>query len=431
MTRRTHLARAALALAAALLAPAALGAQADRIAIRSEPGTPVVALELRLAVGAADETAEQAGIAYLTARSATAPALPALDSLGARLEVEARKEAMAFTLTAAPDVWEEAARRLFSSLFRDPVNTAVTERQKRALASELDAREASPADALAREADAAHFGADHPWGRPAVGYASTVGELGPADVELFLRRHFTPDRAAVAVAGPVEAEATRAFLRNLLDAAPLEIPTAEPPRPAEGPVRKQYGSITAWVSAGYRFAPGADVEALRMLAHLARERLAFGPSTRSVYNARADVLVHPGGGELRVQVVVPPAEAEQWAERVQREMATFSQAPLSAGVFGQRLRRWRGLRLLEMETPEARARALADPLLRPGARGDALAAAEGLTAERLQAAARALEAPVMVLVGPFEEEPAGGEGAESGAGATAPANTTTNTTGGR
>lgn len=428
-----HLPRASLALAALLLAPAALGAQGDRIAIRPEPGTPVVALELRLAVGPADESAEQAGIAYLTARSATAPALPTLDSLGARLEVEARKESMAFTLTAAPDVWEEAARRLFSSLFRDPVNTAVTERQKRALSSELDAREASPADALAREADAAHFGADHPWGRPAVGYASTVGELGAADVELFLRRHFTPDRAAVAVAGPVEPEATRAFLRSLLDAAPLEIPAAEPPRPAEGPVRKQYGSITAWVSAGYRFAPGADVEALRMLAHLARERLSFGPSRRSVYNSRADVLLHPGGGELRVQVVVPPGEAEQWAETVQREVAAFAQAPLGAGVFAQRLRRWRGLRLLEMETPEARARARADPLLRPGARGEALANADGLTPERLHAAARALQPPVMVYLGPFEEEPAGGagEGAGGGTGTTGTAATTTTTTGGR
>lgn len=401
----------ALLAGALLLVPAAAAAQADRIVIRREPGTPVVAVELLLAAGPSDEAAEQAGLAYLTARSATAPILPALDSLGAHLAVQARKESVAFSLTAAPDVWEEASRRLMASLFRDPASSAAAEREKQALTAELEAREASPAEALAREADAALFGDGHPWGRPAAGYASSVGDLGPADVELFLRRHFTPDRAAVAVAGPVDEEQARAFLRTLLDAAPLELSPPEPARPAGGTVRRQYGSITTWVAAGYRFAPGADVEALRMLAYLVHDRLSFGPSRRSVYNARADVLPDPAGGELRVQVVVPPAEADQWAGQVRREVASFAEAPLNPTVFAGWLRRWHGVRLLEMETPEARARVLAERVLwTPGARTAPLPGGGDITAERLQAAARALEAPVMVFLGPFEEEAAQGAG---------------------
>ena len=39
-----------------------------------------------------------------------------------------------------------------------------------------------------------------------------------------------------------------------------------------------------------------------------------------------------------------------------------------------------------------------------GERGDPLAAVQRVTAERLHAAARSLDAPVMVYLGPFEKE---------------------------
>lgn len=401
-------------LAGALLVaiPGALPAQEERIVIRPEPGNPVVAVELLLATGPADETPEQAGIAYLTARTAVAPLRQVMDSLGVYLAVNAQKEALAFTLIAAPDVWEEASRRLLAGLFRDPVDAAAAQAERGVLRAELSAREASPADALAREADAAFFGEDHPWGRPAVGYASTVEGLQPADVEIFLRRNFTPDRATIAVAGPLETLAARSHLRTLLGAAPLEPPPPPDPRPVAEAVRRPYGSITAWVSAGYRFRPDADVEALRMLAWLAGEEISFGPSRRSVYNARSEVRRFPGGGELRLVMVVPPQEAEQWAERLRAAVAEFARQPMSPTRFAELLRRYRGARLQELDTPEARARLMAQRLLLSGRRSGPLVGTEDLSPERLHAAGRALDAPVVVFLGPFEDE-AAQEGAGS------------------
>lgn len=403
---------APLLLGALLLAPAALPAQEDRVVVRPEPGNPVVALELLLATGPADETAEQAGLAYLTARTAVAPLRPVMDSLGAYLAVNAQKEALAFTLIAAPDVWEEASRLLLAGLFRDPLDAVAAGNERTALRAELSAREASPADALAREADAAFFGEDHPWGRPAVGFASTVEGLQPADVEVFLRRNFTPDRVTIAVAGPVETEAARSHLRGLLGAAPLEPSSPPALSPVAEAVRRPYGSITAWVSTGYRFRPDADVEALRMLAWLAGEEISFGPSRRSVYNARSEVRRFPGGGELRLVVVVPPQEAEQWAERLRAAVAEFAREPMAPARFADRLRRYRGARLQELDAPEARARLMAQRLLLSGRRSGPLVGTEDLSPERLHDAARALEAPVLVFLGPFEDEPATGGGAQ-------------------
>lgn len=403
MTRARWIGFAAAAL---LLAAAPMEAQ-ERVVVRAEAGTPVVAAEVLIAVGPADEAEGKEGITYLTARSVTAPILPVLDSLAAHLEVEQQKDAVSFTVTAAPDNWQEAVRTLLVALFRDPVDSVATVRQRTATVAELTAREASPADALARQVDAAVFGEDHPWGRPAVGTARSVGRINVREVDAFLRTGFTADRAVVAIVGPVDRGAAR-VVEAFMDPGPLRTTEVDPPAPADEPVRQQYQAITAWVAAVYPFGADADEEAVRMLARLALERVSFGPLRPQVYDARAEVVRHPGGGELRLEMVVPPREAEEWAERLADAVDEFARAPLDEPVFAERLRRYRGERLLELETPEARARALARAALL-GTSTTRLADLDGLTAARLHQAARSLSDPVVVFLGPFvEEEDEGG-----------------------
>lgn len=393
---------------AALALAAAPAAAQERVIVRAEPGTPVVAAEVLIAVGPADEEEGKEGITYLTARAVTAPILPVLDSLAAELDVEQHKDAVSFTITAAPDNWQEAMRTLLVALFRDPVDSVATVRQRTATVAELTAREASPADALARELDAAVFGEKHPWGRPAVGTARTVGRIAVREVDAFLRTGFTADRALVAIVGPVDRNAGRA-VEAFLDPGPLRAQEIDAPAPVEAPVRQQYEAITAWVAAVYPFGEDADEEALRMLARLALENVSFGPLRPQVYDARAEVVRHAGGGELRLQLVVPPREAEEWAGRLSDAVGQFARAPLDEPVFAERLRRYRGERLLELEMPEARARALARAALVGGSTAR-LADLDGLTRERLHRAARGLPDPVVVFLGPFEEEEEQDEG---------------------
>lgn len=388
-------------LAAFLLAAAPAAAQ-ERVVVRAEPGTPVVAAEVLIAVGPADEASGKEGITYLTARAVTAPILPVLDSLAAHLEVEQQKDAVSFTVTAAPDTWQEAMRTLLVALFRDPVDSVATVRQRTATVAELTAREASPADALARQVDAAVYGEDHPWGRPAVGTARSVGRIAVREVDAFLRSGFTADRAVVAIVGPVTEDAART-LQAFMDPGPLRTTEVDPPAPVDEPVREQYESITAWVAAVYRFDEEADEEAVRMLSRLALERISFGPLRPQVYDARVDVVRHAGGGELRLEMVVPPREVERWATRLTEAVAGFAAEPLEARVFTDRLRRYRGERLLQLETPEARAKAMARSVLL-GASEPLLVDFTTLTPERLHQTARALADPVIVFLGPFVEE---------------------------
>jgi predicted Zn-dependent peptidase len=391
----------AFALAAALLGAPALAQ--DRIHVRSEPGSPVVTVEVLLAAGPADEPEGQEGVAYLAARAVVAPVLPVLDSLGARLRVEGGKDAVSMTLTAAPDAWDEATRTLLVALFRDPLEASAVTRQRAAIVAELSAREASPADALEREVDAAVWGRNHPWGRPAVGTAASVGRIEPAAVETFLRRAFSQERALVAVVGPVERADVNARVLAFLEPGPLRGGEVPPPVRGDTAVHTEYNAITAWVSASYRFGADADAESIRMLGSMVLDQVGFGPSRRSVYDAGAAVVRHAGGGELRIHLVVPPREAEAWGARIREAVAGLAASALPENVFAERARRFRGRRLLELDSPEARADAVARAAL-VGDRGDPVTAVQSVTAERLHAAARSLEAPVLVFLGPFEKD---------------------------
>lgn len=392
------------ALALALLAAAAGRAAAqDRIFVRPEPGTPVVAVQVLVSVGPVDEQPAQAGISYLAARSVVEPTRPVLDSLGAHLDVDQQRDAIAFTLTAAPDAWAEAAKVLMVALFRDPVDSAATLRARTAIVRELRGREASPADALDAERAKAVYGADHPWGRPAVGTSATVNRVRVSQVDAFLRQNFTPERSVVAVVGPVEEGEALDVLRPHMPEGELKTDSVPAASPATEAVSADYNAITTWVSATWRFGPDADVESLRMLARLALDRVSFGPSRRSVYNSRAEVVQYAGGGELRLTVVVPPREARQWAGQLREAVSGYAGEPLAPAAFTDRLRRYRGLRLLELDLPEARAAAMARSALL-GDRTATLVDFTRLRADRLQAAAQALEAPIIVFLGPEANE---------------------------
>lgn len=401
-----HIFAPLLCLFAVLCVGAGRGAAQERIAILSESGTPVVAMEVLVAAGPANEPEGKAGLAYLAARSVTAPILPTLDSLDADLEVRAYKDALAFTLTAAPDAWEEASRLLMIALFRDPPQRDVVLRERDAIRAELLSRESNPADAAIREGDAALYGPEHPWGRPTVGFARTVETLAPTDVDGFLRNAFTSDRAVVAVVGPVDAARARTHLLSFVN--PTGRLTAElgNVRPVPSPVRKDYNSITTWISVSYRFPATADVEALRLLAQLVTDEISFSLTRQSVFNARGEVLPRLEAGELRFQMVTRPEEADQWAQRILDVVGEVTHRAMLEERFDSRMRRYRGERLYELAAPEARARELARELLVNG-RTDGLARdTEGLTLERLRDAVATLSAPIVVLLGPIQENTA-------------------------
>lgn len=376
-----------------------LGAQ-ERIAVRTEPGTPVIAIEFLLTIGPIDEESGRGGLAHLSARTAIAPLESTLDSLGAHIALAPEKDALSISVIAAPEVWEEAVCQTVIALFRESPDSLTMIRQRQETAAELRGRQSNPADAATLEMDRAFYGADHPWGRPTIGTPESVQRLTFREVDEFLRAQFTPDRAFVSVVGPVEAQAALDHIRPLLGTAfpsPVEV---IPFRPEASPLKRSYNSITTWISATYRLPETADLEALRFLAFLATERLSFSPSQRSVYNVWSDFVPRVGGGEMRLQVVIPPEEEDVWTERLETIVTRITTEPMIDDVFESLLRRYHGERAMQLLAPEQRAHAMARELLVEGDADDLLPRTGGLTQERIREAARSLASPTIVLLGP-------------------------------
>ncbi len=388
---------AGAALALALAAPLA---SQERIVVFPEPGSPVIATEILVVAGPANEPADRAGLAHLAARAITEPIRPVLDSLGAHLTLQVQKDAISFGVIAAPDVWEEATRVLMVALFRDPPAGSVVQQQRAAIRAELVGRQTNPADAMAREADRAFFGSAHPWGRPAVGTIRTVERLVLSEVAEFLRSYITSDRAIAVIVGPVDPEQARRHMSDyMLGRGPLPL-DAPPAVTSRRPVRVDYNSITTWISASYAFPPGADEEAIRLLAHLTLEALTSGADRHLVYNASAEVLPRAGGGELRFQLVAPPRAADRLGARIHETVTQLATTPVPDDVWSRRLRRYRGERLQALASPDARANEVARRLLASAGAAWLLPDLDALTLERLADAYRALGEPSLVFLGP-------------------------------
>lgn len=388
-----------LVAAAVSASPAGAGAQ-QRIVVLTEPGTPVVATDILLAAGPIDEGPARAGVAHLAGRAILARLRPALDSLGVRAAVLAEKDALSFSIIAAPDAWEEAMRLTMQAIFGEAPPASFVDAERRAVVNELASRLANPADAATREQDAAFFGTLHPWGRSTVGTPESVGRLTPAQVAAFMRETFVPDRAFIAVAGPLDEATVAASLQPLFtDARPAAV-EAVPPDSEVLPVRRDYDSITSWVSASYAFPATADEEAIRFVVFLTADALSYSPAQRSVYNIWSEVSPRVGGGEARIQVVVPPEEVDDWAERLRRYVADLRTATMIDDVFEANLRRFRGERTMSLISPEARAHAAARQLLVRGHPTGLMPGVEEMTLDRMRAAAEALGRPTLVILGP-------------------------------
>lgn len=372
----------------------------ERVAVVNESGTPVVAVEVLVALDPGAEGEEREGLAYLAARSALASVRPALDSLGVVSDVVPEKDAIGFSIIAAPEVWEEASRRLISALFREPPDYASVVAERADLVASLRGRAANPADAAVRELDRAFYGDEHPWSRPEIGTPASVERLTAVNVERFLSENFTPDRAIIAVVGPVDVEEARRHVRTVLGTvfpAPIRVVDFEP---AAEPVRRNYDAITTWVSAAYPFPETADIVAIEFVFYLAADALSFSPARSSIFDVWSDITIRAGGGEARLQIVVPPEEAEEWAEELRSTVARIATDAMHEDVFESHRRRFAGERIMRMLAPEDRARAAARQLL---VRGEHTKLENGLatmTQARVRAAAGALGSPAIIILGP-------------------------------
>ncbi|HEX6940383.1 MAG TPA: hypothetical protein VF158_13295 [Longimicrobiales bacterium] len=399
--RRAGLRPPAWLIAAALpFTSAAAAAGQSRVAVLEEPDAVAVGVAVVLNSGIPWELESETGLTRLAALAAIEQVRPQLDALGGRVHLECHAAATTLSLLLPPATWRLGTVLFLDALFEQDVSAEAIERARSRLLESLSAQD--PFTSGVRAAlGRALFGEDDRWARPPCGRVETVAKLTEADVRRIRRARFHPSRATIAIAGPVTAADARGILAGFADGDGLPLIVPAPARREEAAsVHVQSSTVTTWVTLAFPFPAGTDVEALRLLGFRLREALGPAPARPDVFEVATSIERHGDGGWLTVTLVTLPEAAADRATEARALLRDAAKTTMPDDAFDALLRRFRGERLLELATPEARARDAALQLFFDRAVKAPAARIDALRPSRLRRAAAALSPPSSATLGP-------------------------------
>jgi zinc protease len=289
----------ALAATAALATPglaetARTGAVSDftldnglEIVVIPDHRTPVVTHMIWYRVGSADETPGKSGLAHFlehlmfkgTAKSPPGKFAQTINEVGGQENAFTSNDYTAFYQRLPREQLETVmafeADRMTGLVLTDanvlPERDVVLEEQNQRVAND-------PAAQLTEQVQAALY-LNHPYGRPVIGWRHEIEALTREDALAFYRRFYTPNNAAVVIAGDVSAEEVGALAQNTYGkvARRSELgPRLRPQEPAPVAMRQvtladlrvAQPSLNRSYLVPSLTTARADAEALEVLAHI-------------------------------------------------------------------------------------------------------------------------------------------------------------------
>jgi len=200
---------------------------------------PMVALELVIDAGSRHESAQQAGLANLTARLLTygtkhrnaLQISESLDFLGASLATGASENLASISLTVLKKDLAAGLALLGEILTGATFPQDEVDRQKQAVIAALKAQEEDPG-AVAGRAFAAALFPKSPYGRPVEGTEASVKNLQAQRLREFFSRYYRPNRSIMAVVGDVNEREISQALNQALRGWSKGLPSTPPTVPA-------------------------------------------------------------------------------------------------------------------------------------------------------------------------------------------------------
>jgi len=205
------------------------------------PHLPVVAVEVEVAAGSAEDPADLPGLANLTAslldegtatRSASEIA-EALEFIGASLAVSCDQDSATLSLRVLRRHLDTGLEILADILTQPAFRPDDVERVRALTRSALLSEEEEPDQIAAKAYRRAAYGA-HPYGHPIEGDLDSVARIDADRLRRFHAAFYGPRRTVIAAVGAITAdEAAAALTRHLAGWTP--VPTAPEPLPVPPP----------------------------------------------------------------------------------------------------------------------------------------------------------------------------------------------------
>jgi len=225
---------------------------------------PVVAVMLWYRVGSRDEEEREAGVSHFlehmmfkgSRRFGKGEIDRITTALGGGNNAFTTADHTAYWFEFASDRWEKAleieADRM-RNLLLDPREF---ESEKAVVLEELSMGEDEPWRALSQEVQLALF-PRHPYRRPVIGFADSLGAMGVADMRSYYARHYRPSNAVLVLAGDFEPRRALELVRERFGSFPGEgrkAAGAERPafRPSATPPKGERRITILWDDEGRR-----------------------------------------------------------------------------------------------------------------------------------------------------------------------------------
>lgn len=214
-----------------------------RVIVCEDPSANVVAVELVVRAGSAQEGLDESGLAHLVEHACWSGAQgedPRLliEAVGGTVNAGTLRDYTRFYATVPAGELSLAVRALGAMVVREGFDERTIARERAVILREAALRADQPRTLLSDLAFEVLYGLEHPYGRPVEGRPESIATLSRGQAERFHRTWYVPNNMALIVSG-------RTGLRQALEEAEAVFgalaPASIPPRSAPAPVRPSPG----------------------------------------------------------------------------------------------------------------------------------------------------------------------------------------------
>ncbi len=179
-----------------------------KVIIEENHTSPVVALQVWVKTGSADERDDEAGMCHFiehmifkgTGKRKVGEMAKEIESLGGSINAYTSYDQTVYHITIASRYADIALDILADAVQHSVFDPAELEKEREVILEEIRMGEDDPSRKLFRQTMATAF-KRHPYGRPIIGYEKTVRAITRDQMLAFFKRWYTPDRIFFVAAG--------------------------------------------------------------------------------------------------------------------------------------------------------------------------------------------------------------------------------------
>ncbi|HKA31680.1 MAG TPA: pitrilysin family protein [Candidatus Binatia bacterium] len=347
-----------------------------RVVTRHDAASPLVAVQLWVETGSADEGPEQIGFAHLIEHllfggATDGKAAVEIERLGGRINGFTTRDYTVYHMVVPAAAFAEGLAGFARLIELPALDEKRLRNEIRVVAAEWKQNHDSARVQVSEALFAAFFGT-HPYGRPIIGDPATLGRATPEELLAFYRAHYTAKNMVLSVAGNFPPDGLQAAVAQSLGvlAGGEAAVTAKSPQPQ--PTQPQLRTLTRRTDRAYlsiAFAGAAardsDAPALDLLAFI----LGRGESARLQENVKtasglatsvsASTFAGKQGGLFVVDAEVESGKVSAAISAIMREVDRLRREPVAPAELSRAYVNFDRAFVRSRETMEGTARQLA------------------------------------------------------------------------